>query len=201
MPNQDALKEKDVEKHTCYLCGQESKSEAVLRTHKSESHDGPRRRIHPLRCQWCPKNFQTRKGLAKHLLSCPGVREQSFSLSCPTCELTIADAEALSSHTWQCDFWPEDIKSQQEGLREFEAQLIENTRHMATARYAQDLFEPVELRLEGGDKVFGLLLTGGAKRLGDGAMAYVRPLKHRLDHEIEDIELKLALRSHTYCSL
>ncbi|KAF9203057.1 hypothetical protein BGZ59_001836 [Podila verticillata] len=201
MPNQDALKEKDVEKHTCYLCGQESRSAAVLRTHKSESHDGPRRRIHPLRCQWCPKTFQTRKGLAKHLLSCPGVKELSFSLSCPTCELTIADAEALSSHIWQCVFWPEDLKSQQEGLREFEAQLIENIKHMATARYAQDLFEPVELRLEGGDKVFGLLLTGGVKRLGDGAMAYVRPLKHRLDDEIEDTELKLALRSHTYCSL
>ncbi|KAF9090664.1 hypothetical protein BGX27_002201 [Mortierella sp. AM989] len=201
MPNQDALKEKDVEKHTCYLCRQESKSKAVLRTHESESHDGPRRRIHPLRCQWWPKDFQTRKGLAKHLLSCPGIKELSFSLLCPTCRLMIADVDALSSHTWQCVFWPEDVKSQQEGLREFEAQLIENTRHMATARYAQDLFEPVELRLEGGDKVFGMLLTGGAKRLGDGAMAHVRPLKNRLDDEIEDVELRLALRSRAYCSL
>ncbi|KAG0342374.1 hypothetical protein BG005_002735 [Podila minutissima] len=72
---------------------------------------------------------------------------------------------------------------------------------MATARYAQDLFEPAELTLEGGDKMYGLLLTGGARHLGDGAIAFVRPLKHRLDNEIEDVDLKLALRSHSYCSL
>ncbi|KAF9921645.1 hypothetical protein BGZ65_010192, partial [Modicella reniformis] len=61
------------------------------------------------------------------------------------------------------------------------------------ARYAKDLFEPVELRLEGGDNMNGLLLTGGAKRLGVGAMTHVRPLNHRLDEEVEDVELNLAL--------
>ncbi|KAF9979898.1 hypothetical protein BGZ75_009110, partial [Mortierella antarctica] len=63
----------------------------------------------------------------------------------------------------------EDVKSQEEGLREFDAQLLENTRHMAVARFAKDLFEPVELRLEGGEKMYGLLLAGGARRLGDGS--------------------------------
>ncbi|KAF9317774.1 hypothetical protein BG006_003299 [Podila minutissima] len=171
MSNIIAVKDKDIEQLLCYLCGQESKSAAILRTHKSEAHDGPRN------------------------------REQPFPLSCPTCELMIEDTAALSSHAWKCVFWPEDPKCQQESLHEFQARLLENTKHMATARYAQDLFEPAELTLEGGDKMYGLLLTGCAKHLGDGAIAFVRPLKHRLDDEIEDVDLKLALRSHSYCSL
>ncbi|KAF9280351.1 hypothetical protein BGZ68_007294 [Mortierella alpina] len=72
---------------------------------------------------------------------------------------------------------------------------------MAAARFAKDLFEPVELRLEGGEKMYGLLLAGGAKRLVDGSVAYVRPLKHRIDDEIEDLELKLALKAHAFSLL
>ncbi|KAF9559409.1 hypothetical protein EC968_006618 [Mortierella alpina] len=47
---------------------------------------------------------------------------------------------------------------------------------MAVARFAKDLFDPVELRLEGGDKMYGLLLAGGAKRLGDGSQTAGRKL-------------------------
>src|SRR5689334_2833811 len=46
------------------------RSDAALHSHKSESHDGPLKRIHPLGCGWCSKNFQTRRGLVKHLASC-----------------------------------------------------------------------------------------------------------------------------------
>ncbi|KAF9923838.1 hypothetical protein BGZ67_009626 [Mortierella alpina] len=72
---------------------------------------------------------------------------------------------------------------------------------MAAAPFAKDLFEPVELRLEGGEKMYGLLLAGGAKKLGDGSVAYVRPLKHRMDDEVEDLELKLALKAHAFSLL
>ncbi|KAF9924385.1 hypothetical protein BGZ67_009325 [Mortierella alpina] len=146
------------------------KSAAGLRVHKTEAHDGPRRRIHPLRCLWCPKDFQSRKGLERHLLSCGGVKKLSFPQACPSCELALLNPEALSNHSLKCHLWPEDVKSQEEGL-------------------------------EGGEKMFGLLLAGGAKRLGDGSVAYVRPLKHRLDDEIEDLELKIALKAHAFSLL
>ncbi|KAG9323440.1 hypothetical protein KVV02_008840 [Mortierella alpina] len=116
-------------------------------------------------------------------------------------ERALLNHEALSNHSFKCHLWLEDVKSQQEGLREFDAQLLENTKHIAVARFSKDLFEPVELRLEGGEKMFGLLLVGGAKRLGDGSIAYVRPLRHRMDDEIDDLELKLALKAHAFSQL
>ncbi|KAF9954340.1 hypothetical protein BGZ70_010597 [Mortierella alpina] len=72
---------------------------------------------------------------------------------------------------------------------------------MAVAGFAKDLFEPVELRLEGGEKMYGLLLPGGAQRVGVGSVAYVRHLKHRMDDEIKDLELKIALKAHAFSSL
>ncbi|KAK5797117.1 hypothetical protein F5H01DRAFT_359200 [Linnemannia elongata] len=73
---------------------------------------------------------------------------------------------------------------------------------MATAHFSKDIFEAVELRLSGGDKMFGFVLPGGSERLGQGSEAFVRPLKRRRDDEkIVDEDLKLMLKTHAFCSL
>lgn len=71
----------------------------------------------------------------KHLLSCQGTKELSFPLICPVCDMTMDDAKALLIHSAKCVSWPEDVAGQQEDLGEFEMQLIENTRNLATARF------------------------------------------------------------------
>jgi hypothetical protein len=64
-----------------------------------------------------------------------------------------------------------------------------------------DLFEPAEVTLPGGGKVYAYLTFGTSKRLGEGTEAYIRPMKRRSDRVIVDSKLELALRSHAYCSL
>jgi hypothetical protein len=194
MSNQDAPKKKDP---TCILCGHLSKTEAVLRTHVNEAHDGASKRIRPLQCLWCPKAFQSRKGMKNHLLSCPGLKDLSFPMSCSVCEMYIASAKTLSSHIFDCKSWPEE----EEDFGELDAQLIKNTGHPATARFVNDIFDQAVITLPGGEKMFAYLPAGSSKRLGDGSEAYVRPLKRRSDKEITDSKLELVLRSHAYCSL
>ncbi|KAG0253127.1 hypothetical protein BG011_006539, partial [Mortierella polycephala] len=73
----------------CYLCQKEISSTSSARNnHKWDNHDGWRRRIFPLKCQWCDiKPMITRKDLAKHLLSrCEAVLRLRFPLSCPFCD-------------------------------------------------------------------------------------------------------------------
>lgn len=181
----------------CILCGKISKTEAVLRTHLNESHDGPSKRIRCLQCLWCPKAYQSRKGLKKHFLSCPGLRDLSFPISCSGCEVNIASAKTLQSHIFKCPSWPEE----EENFNEIDAQLIENTGHPATARLVNDIFEQAEITLPGGEKMFAYLPAGSSKRLNGGSGAYVRPLKRRSHREITDSKLEVVLRSHAYCSL
>ena len=77
MLNEEAPQKK---RPTCVLCGHVSTTEAVHRTHVNEAHDGRlSKRIKPLQCLWCPKVFQSRKGLKKHCFcvqasgSCPSL--------------------------------------------------------------------------------------------------------------------------------
>ncbi|KAF9176642.1 hypothetical protein BGZ51_009871, partial [Haplosporangium sp. Z 767] len=123
MLNQEAPQKK---RPTCVLCGHLSTTEAVHRTHVSEAHDGPlSKRIKHLQCLWCPKVFQSRKGLKKHLLLCPGLGDLSFPLSCSVCEVEIVSAKALSSHASNCKSWP--VK--EEDFDKIDAQLIKEGSH------------------------------------------------------------------------
>ncbi len=72
---------------------------------------------------------------------------------------------------------------------------------MATARFIIDIFEQALITLSGGAKVFAYLPSGSSKRLGEGSVGYVRPLKRRPVTEITDSKLELAFRLHAFCSL
>ncbi|KAF8928159.1 hypothetical protein BGZ47_001792, partial [Haplosporangium gracile] len=111
--------------------------------------------------------------------------------------MNIASAETLASHIFDCKSWPEE----EEDFDEIDAQLIKNTGHLATARFINDIFEQAVITLSGGEKVFAYLPSGSSKRLGDGSVGYVRPLKRRSDAEITDSKLEFVLRSHAFCSL
>ncbi|KAF9928364.1 hypothetical protein FBU30_002402 [Linnemannia zychae] len=187
--------------YSCLLCGQQFQSDSTFRNHKSESHDGPHKRIHPLRCYWCPKLTQTRRGLALHLASCNNIKELRFPSRCPACEVEIGDITDLSAHCRKCLKWQEDIVSQQGDLDEFDSQLVRNTRHVATARLIKDLFDEVEIRLPGGDKMVAYVLPGGGERLGRGQEVFARSLKRRRDEEIVDKDLRVVLMTHAFCSL
>lgn len=194
MSNQEASKKKIP---TCLLCGNVSTSEKVLRTHITEAHDGPRKRIRRLQCLWCPKAFQSRKGGKLHFSTCPGLKDLSFPWSCSVCGVKIETNKALQLHILDCKSWPEE----EEDFGELDAQLITKTGHPATARFVNELFEQAEVTLPGGEKVYAFLPVGSSKRLGDGTEAYIRPMKRRSDKVIVDSNLELALRSHAYCSL
>ncbi|KAF8936020.1 hypothetical protein BGZ47_009704 [Haplosporangium gracile] len=143
------------------------------------------------------KALQSRKGMKTHLLSCSGLKDLSFPMSCSVCEMNIASAKTLSSHILDCKSWPEE----EEDFDELDAQLIKNTGHPATTRFVNDIFDQAVITLPGGEKVFAYLPAGSSKQLGDGSEAYVRPLKRRSDKDITDSKLELVLRSHAYCSL
>ncbi|KAG0273371.1 hypothetical protein BGZ96_004877, partial [Linnemannia gamsii] len=194
MSNQEASKKKSL---ICSLCGNVSTSEKVLRTHITEAHDGPRKRIRRLQCLWCPKTFQSRKGGKLHFSTCPGFKDLSFPHSCSVCVVKIETDKDLQRHILDCKSWPEE----EEDFDELDAQLITKTGHPATARFVSDLFEHAEVTLPGGEKVYAFLPVGSSKRLGDGTEAYVRPMKRRSATVIVDSNLELALRSHACCSL
>ncbi|KAG9069589.1 hypothetical protein KI688_010493 [Linnemannia hyalina] len=150
-----------------------------------------------LQCLWCPKAYQTRKGVKTHFSTCPGFNDLSFPRSCTVCGVKIETAKALQLHILDCKSWPEE----DDDFSELDAQLIAKTGHPATARFVNDLFEQAEVTLPRGEKVYAYLPVGSSKRLGDGTEAYIRPMKRRSDRVIVDSKLELSLRSHAYCSL
>ncbi|KAG0331685.1 hypothetical protein BG004_001543 [Podila humilis] len=96
-----------------------------------------------------------------------------------------------------CKSWP----LEEDNFEEIDAKLIEHTGNPATARFVNDIFERVEVTLTGGDKMYGYFQLDNCKRLGEGATAYLRPMKRRSTEVITDSKLQLALKSHTYGSL
>ncbi|KAK3839984.1 MAG: hypothetical protein J3R72DRAFT_447120 [Linnemannia gamsii] len=188
------------ERHLCLLCMKDFSSNASLRTHKSESHDGARERIQPLKCPCCDMFAQTHKGLKNHLLSCSDVGKLTFPLPCSWCkEATIlADVQALADHCHHCEAWPLAVVRKEDDMRKFDQELVKNTMHFASAQYAKDMFVAVDMKTAGGDTMFGFVLTSSAHLLGEGKVAFVSPLKHRLEETLEDKDLQLALKPHKY---
>ncbi|KAF9896541.1 hypothetical protein BX616_007254, partial [Lobosporangium transversale] len=199
--SQGVLDTTEGDKHVCLLCGKVMKSLGSLRKHKHESHDGSKNRIHPLKCSWCPSSFGSRPGLSKHLGRCTGLSELSYPLPCPHCGHECASVKQMCAHSCDCLSWKQDSDSEEQALVEFEKELVDITKHAATARCSQEIFEPAELRLEDGSRAFALLLTSGTKRLQSGSVAYVRPLKRRCESEVKDVELEVALKAHRYGGL
>ncbi|KAF9540168.1 hypothetical protein EC957_004607 [Mortierella hygrophila] len=70
--------------------------------------------------------------------------------------------------------------------------------HFASAQYAKDMFVAVDMKTMGGDTLFGFVLPSSAHLLGEGKVAFVSPLKHRLEETPEDKDLQLALKPHKY---
>ncbi|KAF9918690.1 hypothetical protein BGZ65_012430, partial [Modicella reniformis] len=205
MSNEGARKKtKDDEddKLLCYLCMKEFSTTGSLRTHKNESHDGSSKRILPLKCLCCDKFAQTRKGLKNHMRSCSEVANMTFPLSCSWCkkmETILEDIRALADHCLHCDLWPQvSAVGQEEDMRKFDKELVENTRHLASAQCAKKMFLPVEMKVAGGQKLFGFVFDTSSKLLGEGKVALVSPLKRRLEETVEDVDLELALKPHKY---
>ncbi|KAF9986282.1 hypothetical protein BGZ65_008201 [Modicella reniformis] len=112
--------------HLCYLCQKSFKNASALSTHKADSHDGRRRRIHPLKCHWCnSKSVMTRRGLSKHLSSCQEVRRLQFPLSCPCCGCVCQKLEDLPKHSLKCESWEQDSSDDEQVLADFDKELAQ----------------------------------------------------------------------------
>ncbi|KAG0330640.1 hypothetical protein BG000_011616 [Podila horticola] len=78
-------------------------------------------------------------------------------------------------------------------------ELVENTKHFASAELVKKMFVPTVMRLAGGERLFGFVLVTRAHLLGEeGKVALVSPLKYRLEETLEDTDLTVALKPHKY---
>jgi hypothetical protein len=184
---------------SCYICQKPVPGVAALSTHKKDQHDGERRRIFPLKCQWCSiKPMITRSGLSKHLGRCQAVSCLQFPLSCPFCKAECQGPVDLSRHSLECYSWEQDTSSDDQLLNEFDKELIRVTRHPAAARYTEQMFEKAELRLENGEREFAFIISRGSKRSKSGSKAYVHIPKRHAPEVVEDTKLDAVLESHAY---
>ncbi|KAG0337173.1 hypothetical protein BG004_007751 [Podila humilis] len=187
---------------TCYLCNKEISSTVSSKSsHKWDQHDGSRKRIFPLECQWCDiKPFDTRTGLAKHLARCQGVQSLEFPLSCPYCNSECQGVADLSKHSSGCYSWKQDTSSDESFLDEFDKELLRVVRHPETARYMGRLFEKAELRLEDGEKNFALIIPPGSNRIRkrNGTKSHVHIAKRRAIEVVEETNPDVAIGSHAY---
>ncbi|KAF9939092.1 hypothetical protein BGZ65_011444, partial [Modicella reniformis] len=181
-------------KRSCPICFKKLKSNKAFRSHRSECHDGEvgRKRAlsgairHISLARDCPRiYFRVRQTVDSHFLYLAQVAS--------SCWMNVGARG--------CSSWKVVVESDQEHSLEFERQLVESTRHVATARVFKDFFQPAELQLEGGDRVYALILNGGAKRLKTGAQAFVRTLEVESPAEVEDVELKQTLQPHCHGSM
>ncbi|KAG0276986.1 hypothetical protein BGZ95_006723 [Linnemannia exigua] len=86
-------------------------------------------------------------------------------------------------------------------MREFDEELVCVVGNMTGVQYLKALLEPIELRYKNGEKSFGLRFPGVTKRVQDGSMTFVRPIKRRKSPAIVDIALETALKRHSYGGL
>ncbi|KAG0334192.1 hypothetical protein BG000_008522 [Podila horticola] len=184
----------------CYLCQKPMPTKSAMSSHKRDNHDGERRRIFPLKCQWCDiKPMNTRPGLAKHLAArCEAVLHLRFPLPCPFCDAECQGPDGLSKHSLVCYSWEQDTSSDDQFLDEFDKELIRVTRHPETARHTGHWFEKAELRLASGEREFAFIMSRGSKRLLSGSKAHVHIVKRRAPEVAEDIKLDAALETHAY---
>ncbi|KAG0344046.1 hypothetical protein BG005_002078, partial [Podila minutissima] len=111
----------------------------------------------------------------------------------------LRDVAALSDHSYRCVSWPVVVASQEDDWLSFEMELVENTKHFASAELVKKMFVPTMMKLAGGERLFGFVLVTRAHLLGEeGKVALVSPLKYRLEETLEDTHLALALKPHKY---
>ncbi|KAG0269684.1 hypothetical protein DFQ27_002648 [Actinomortierella ambigua] len=134
-----------------------------------DNHDGRRRRIHPLKCQWCDQqSLNTRSGLAKHLARCSGVLGLEFPQTCRFCFVECQDPDGLSKHSRGCYSWEQDSGSDQQLLTEYEQQLAEINRHLpGFAPQMNAHFKLAEIRSENGVRVLALFRRRPGQSLAD----------------------------------
>ncbi|KAF9971521.1 hypothetical protein BGZ73_005527 [Actinomortierella ambigua] len=86
-------------------------------------------------------------------------------------------------------------------MRQFDEELARVVGNMTGVQYLKALLEPVEIRYKNGEKSFGLRFPGVGKRVQDGSMTFVRPVKRCKSPTIVDTELETALKRHSYGNL
>ncbi|KAG0049389.1 hypothetical protein BGZ83_005796 [Gryganskiella cystojenkinii] len=106
--------------------------------------------------------------------------------------------ESLSKHSLACFSWKQDTASDEQFLDEFNKELNRVTRHPATSRLLDEMFEPAELRLPNGEKEFALMIPRGSKRLLSGTMAHVHVVKRRAPEVVKDVQINVTLNSHGF---
>ncbi|KAG0022430.1 hypothetical protein BGZ80_000269 [Entomortierella chlamydospora] len=184
----------------CCICSKKLSKDSV-RSHKRDCHDGLVERFHPLKCTWCSQSIKTHRGLSKHLSSCQKVLSLSIPLPCPHCKHEFQTTKDLSVHSESCEVWEQDTDDDVDIMRGFDEELVCVIGNMTGVQYMKTLFEPVELRYKNGEKSFGLRFPGVNKRVQDGSMTFVRPIKRRNSPAIVDIALETALKRHSYGGL
>ncbi|KAI8346091.1 hypothetical protein B0O80DRAFT_248289 [Mortierella sp. GBAus27b] len=190
------LEDTTPDKHVCLLCGKSYKSTKTLCNHRAACHDNSTR-IHPLQCTWCATSFESRIVLSNHLGKCSGLDDAVYPLSCPHCDESCSAVQDLRRHSQSCKAWKIDTSSEDKTMVDFEAELSNVSKHPGTPQRYREFAQPVELRLENGERAFALVL-GGPKRIQEDSVAFVRPLKRHCPQDIEDMDLKSALRRHPY---
>ncbi|KAF9998305.1 hypothetical protein BGZ79_008018, partial [Entomortierella chlamydospora] len=170
----------------CCICSKKLSKDSV-RSHKRDCHDGLVERFHPLKCTWCSQSIKTHRGLSKHLSSCQKVLSLSIPLPCPHCKHEFQTTKDLSVHSESCEVWEQDTDDDVDIMRGFDEELVCVIGNMTGVQYMKTLFEPVELRYKNGEKSFGLRFPGVNKRVQDGSMTFVRPIKRRNSPAIVDI--------------
>lgn len=185
---------------TCYLCQKEvSSTSSAQHSHKWDQHDGGRRRIFPLKCNWCDvKPMTTRTGLGKHLARCQGVLRLEFPLACPSCEAECQGVVELAKHSSACYSWEQDSSSDEKFLDDFDKELIRVTRHPAAVRFMEEMFDKAEVRLEGGQIEYAFMVSPGSKRLNSGLKGHIHIAKRRAPDVIKVTKSDIAVGSHAY---
>ncbi|KAF8917320.1 hypothetical protein BGZ58_005121, partial [Dissophora ornata] len=78
-------------------------------------------------------------------------------------------------------------------------ELVENTKHFASAELAKKMFVPTVMKLGGGERLFGFALVTRAHLLAEeGKVALVSPLKYRLEETSKNTGLAVTLKPHKY---
>ncbi|KAF9430659.1 hypothetical protein BGZ94_005280 [Podila epigama] len=139
---------------------------------------------------------EEKQGLASHVKNCIEKQGLSFPPFCPCCAKEIPD---LIKHIHDCFTWEVDRARDAETRIEFETQAIRVIKHAASLPWFEEMFEPTEITMDGGERAFALLLRKNSKRVREGSLAYVRAVRPRVSPSpIKDIQVNLALGPHPY---
>ena len=99
-----------------------------------------------------------------------------YPWECPHCDQECATTKEISTHSRSCLKWKQDTSSNERTLVEFDEELKGILGDAEAVDLACEMFEPAELRLENGDRVFALLLNSGSRQLEVGTAVSTRRL-------------------------